>query len=258
MKNTILFLVLLISGINAGAEQQQFTEKLILAINQKQESTVRSYCSPGFWERQDGDSGKRFYTQMTHPRSGGIVLKLNAEPKIQGDRGVAVVDIFSEKANRVVDQGYFYLEKINGAWKWGGVDETREHIEPYLAGKVPASFYIKSYKSIPELDTWGTEAAKHYNAAADREGKTAAIQKMVVKERLPKSRDLQLFEKYESITYKTSHYVPGLSRGAVIFEVIDPEYPDYPEEIVVYVEKAGTGWKFLQVTVYPTSSAILE
>ncbi len=254
----LFFLIsVLVSTGSWAFTQQAFVKQLVQDINAKEESRVKAACAPGFWENQVGDSAGHFYKQVSHPQR-GILVQLNQPLKIVQDRAVALIDLYSAQEKQIVDQGFFYLEKKGDKWIWAGIDETKLHVDYFLAGKVPATFALRSYAALTDLDKWGKSFVEAFNQGQDWDARVEQVKGLMTYKNEISSTELYLFTDYPSLTYKNNYWVESLNRGAVVFEGINPEYPDYADEIVIYLEKEVQAWKFLGTSTYASSGSILE
>lgn len=249
--------ILTVMSFQPAAAQQVFLEKLLADIQAARQSQVEAACTPGFWKRESGNSAAHFYRQITAKPQ---VLELRiSQPLMTGsNRAVGIVDLYSTARGRVVDQVFFYLEKQGETWKWSGIDENKALVVYFLDGRLPAGFSLNSSSPLPELARWGQDWAAKDKQAADTEQRVITLNSVLAGPHRLTAQDLYQVMALQELSYQTNYWVGAISRGAVVFWGKDPEYPDYPGEVVIYLQKTQKGWQWMGTSAFPSSSLILE
>jgi hypothetical protein len=205
-------------------------------VGDEGKAKAEALCTLEFWKK----SGKRFFKQAARKKF--EMIKNSVQSK--GEKAVVTADLVRE--GKVVDQVYFYAVKKKHEWRIDGMDENKNHIDHYLAGRLPARFDLSDFPGNPKLEELGKkliEIAGPLKEAADDTAKQGSILEGVLIGN-PGSISSQLRLLLEIANMKlnvvSTHMIDSIQRGAIVIKDETEK-----EKVFIYVGKEADGWKLI-------------
>jgi hypothetical protein len=229
----------------AQESPEALSEKLIIAMTAKKESTLKGLWDAGKWSKSSDNDGYRLYSQAQRKQ-----FELSQQAiQAKGDRAVITMDISVQGVVR--DRIFLNATATNGSWKFHAIHESPELAAAFLDGHVEARFAVENLPADKDLLEQGkallARLAKGEPAPPD-DPATALLARLQGK---------------HGLRVQYARVVQSIGRGVVAFSFYEENEgagtkERFEETIVGYFDRQEASWVVYDSGYYPTPSTLFR